>query len=206
MMKRFFAVVGVLLVSLSSAFASDRVRGERDLAEPVVIVARFAPPGNLPCEAPEIDENTAGFGAWYVGAPCQRVTQNPGQPSCWQDDEDPCLIFSNGGTLTEDGKCPDTPCKAEYVVDITFVEPCTPPCNAVQCCASGVLKVTDRVANLGFLLDGQTKTFNADKECTCDELDDHSCIVGMEVQCQELGAYYHELAEFGYAFTCKKCQ
>lgn len=171
----------------------------------MVIHATFWPFASEACVAPDIDEDRDGIGVWNVGAPCQRMTQNPLHPSCWQEPEDWCFTFMNELTLTAAGACPDDPCKAEYVFDITYDEPCVKPCDTIQCCASGWLRVTDLTNDLGALLTGQTRTFNSLAECPCTEVNDHTCKVLMQVQCQELGVYYHELTTFGYYFTCMRC-
>lgn len=173
--------------------------------EPVVIRASFWPFESTACDAPDIDPDKDGEGAWYVGAPCQQVRWNPTNPLCWQTDEDPCILYSNPGTLTVGGTCPNDPCKAEYVVDITILEPCVKPCDYPKCCASGWLNVTDLTSSLGIILTGQTRTFDSVADCPCTEVGDHSCKVMMQVQCQELGAYFYALATFGYHFTCRKC-
>lgn len=193
----------ICLMALACALVAA---SEPENVNVVVIRATFNPFGTLPCEVPPLNEDTDGIGAWYVGAPCQRASENPAQPSCWEDEEDPCLLYTNGGTLTEDGKCPSKPCEAEYSVDITFIEPCVAPCDAVKCCPSGNLQVRDQDDVFQeFLPEGNTVTVSAFNTCACTEVQDTSCTIELKVECQVL-SYWPTLAQFGYTFTCKKCQ
>ena len=198
---RFLIVAFTLLSSL----LADNVRSG-DFEPSVVVIRASFSPRTAPCIAPDIDPDTDGVGAWYVAAPCQRVSQNPGHPECHQEPEDPCLIFSNGGLLTLDGSCPDEPCQAEYAVDITFAEPCKEPCDQVKCCESGLLLVVDSGVPQGYLASGLTFPFSATSSCPCEETDDNKCIVKLDIMCRDSFGYFYLLTSVGYTYECLRCE
>jgi hypothetical protein len=194
----------VLVVACLGLLANASAKSSIPTGELVVIRASFVRGGN-PCLVPKVDPSEDGIGAWYVGAPCQRASQNPLNPSCWEQDEDPCLVFTDGGTLEENGSCPDQPCQLEYVFTVSFDEPCVAPCDQVKCCKAGYVRFTDGYQVVGTVWEGSSTVVSEIDSCDCTELEDHKCTLVLHAECNEFGPYYYGLTTFGYDWSCKKC-
>lgn len=196
-----------LLVLFALFFCGAASATER---HPVVIKATLTTP-SLPCDVYTGENGGDGdgyMGSWYYGAPCQRASQNPFNPSCWQEPEDSCFNMLDIGMLTEPGYCPSQPCELELAFTIQFVEACDEePCDSPKCCASGTMKVTSGGTWLGGIIgDGDSLESSALDDCACSELQSHHCELWVQVACKELGAYYYSMVDFGRAWRCLACE
>lgn len=204
-MRSLLALAGVLLLHaiLPALSSADGVYGGD---RPVVIRASFAPTPML-CPV-SLDTNTDGIGSWYVGAPCQRMSMNPFQPWCWQEDEDNCIAVTDESTFEIAGNCQSgDPCKLEYAFSIEFIERCGHDCDGAFCCASGVVRVrTGDNYLLGYIYnDGDPLETSVTGSCPCAELASHACQITAHVECST-GLGYDQMTGFGYNWKCLACE
>ncbi len=116
------------------------------------------------------------------------------------------MILSDQDWLTDPGQCGGDPCEAQYVVHVTYNEPCQAPCDSNHCCKSGVLRFEDQGSQvIGFLTSGSDDDFIVYNTCPCSEGDEHRCILRLDIECQELGSYYYLMQRFGYVWKCLQC-
>ena len=176
----------------------------------VTIIAVFPPRDGGRCECPEINPATDGIighRSGFLGdAPCQRMSENLAHPECWQEPEDPCRMLANQGLLSTDGTCPGGACKAEYVVDITYIEPCVGPCSQERCCQSGVIYVSGGpgMPTTG-IPSGSTATCSVIESCPCEDKEPRTCNLWMYLECTDIFGFYFLVGKFGYRFTCGRC-
>lgn len=151
----------------------------------------------------QFDASTDGFGAWYRGAPCQRLTETQWIP-CVQDPEDPCLTWSDMSYLDLSGNCPEDPCSLEVYVTAYYTEPCTGNCQPPCCVGSIVFTDGNNLVVGGIAGSPGSGEIHSVAYAPCSESGVGEGVLEVVALCEySLGSW--EIQRWGYHFTCNPC-
>jgi hypothetical protein len=96
------------------------------------------------------------------------------------------------------------------VFTATYIEICDDPtwvCTNPKCCAGSLWFYDKTGTTIGSVKKDASEDMEATASCVCSIGTDNSCLLTVNVKCDKgpAGAFYN-VAEFGRAFDCKKCQ
>jgi hypothetical protein len=153
------------------------------------------------------DQAQGDFGYAAYTAPCRRWSKT-GHLLCDDPSDPSCLTISDRIYGCADGNCdPSEPCVLAMVFTATYVEICddtTWLCTKPKCCEWS-LWLSDAGGSIGVVTKDESLDTEATANCACSTGSDNACLLQVTVECNWGGGFY-QVALFGRAFQCKKCE